>query len=157
MTAWGNATGQGSGQADKKDRTKTRQAQAVSKAVYERITKAQEAVDAQDYSGALRMLNSLYNPDKLTEYEQANVLNYIGYIYYNMDDMANAIRTYEKLLAIPTLEPQMAKQTTFTMAQLLTVEEKYPKALATLDKWFILETNPAPDRRATAVRPCKSA
>lgn len=145
MLACGNAAAQGSGQADKKDKTKTRQAQAVSKAVYERITKAQEAVDAQDYSGALKMLNSLYNPDKLTEYEQANVLNYIGFIHYNMDDMVNAIRTYEKLLAIPTLEEQMAKQTTFTMAQLLTVEEKYPRALTTLDKWFMLETNPAPD------------
>ena len=143
MLACGNAAAQGSGQADKKDDTKTKQAQAVSKDVYERITKAQEAVDAEDYTAALRMLNSLYNPDKLTEYEQANVLNYIGYIHYNMENMPEAIRTYERLLAIPSLEPQMAKQTTFTMAQLLTVEEQYPKALSTLDKWFILETNPA--------------
>jgi len=140
-----NAFAQGSGQAEKDDDTKTKQAQAVSKDVYERIQKAQEAVDAKDYSGGLKMLNSLYNPDKLTEYEQANVLNYIGFIYYNMDDMANAIRTYERLLAIPSLEPQMAKQTTFTMAQLLTVEENYAKALSTLDKWFVLETNPAPE------------
>lgn len=145
LLACGNAAAQGSGQAEKDDNTKTKQAQAVSKDVYERIQKAQESVDAKDYSGALRMLNSLYNPDKLTEYEQANVLNYIGFIYYNMDDMANAIRTYEKLLAIPSLEEQMAKQTTFTMAQLLTVEEQYAKALSTLDKWFVLETNPAPE------------
>jgi len=146
LLACGNAAAQGSGQADRKsDKTKTKQAQAVSKEVYERITKAQEAVDAQDYNGALKTLNNLYNPDKLTEYEQANVLNYIGFIYYNMDDMANAIRTYEKLLTIPSLELQMAKQTTFTMAQLLTVEENYAKALSTLDKWFVLETNPAPE------------
>jgi len=145
MLACGNAAAQGSGQADKEDKTKTKQAQAVSKAVYERITSAQEAVDAEDYAGALKMLNSLYNPDKLTEYEQANVLNYIGFVYYNMGDMANAIRTYEKLLAIPSLEPQMAKQTTFTLAQLLTVEEKYARALTTLNKWFVLETNPAPE------------
>jgi hypothetical protein len=145
ILASGNAAAQGSGQAAKDDKTKTKQAQAVSKEVYERIQKAQESVDAEDYSGALRTLNNLYNPDKLTEYEQANVLNYIGYIYYNMEDMANAIRTYEKLLAIPSLEPQMAKQTTFTMAQLLTVEENYPKALSTLDKWFTLESNPAPE------------
>jgi len=145
VLACGNAAAQGSGQADKDDKTKTKQAQAVSKDVYERIQKAQESVDAQDYSTALRMLNNLYNPDKLTEYEQANVLNYIGFIYYNMEDMANAIRTYERLLAIPSLEPQMAKQTTFTMAQLLTVEENYAKALSTIDKWFLLEPNPAPE------------
>jgi len=145
LLACGTAYAQGSGNADKKDDTKTKQAQAVSKEVYEKITQAQEMVDAQDYNGALRAMNNLYNPDKLTEYEQANVLNYIGFIHYNMENMTQAIATYKKLLAIPSLESQMAKQTTFTMAQLLTVEERYEEALNTLDKWFGLETNPAPE------------
>jgi tetratricopeptide (TPR) repeat protein len=101
-------------------------------------------VDEENYTGALKTLNSLYNPDKLTEYEQANVLNYLGFVHYNMENMPQAIATYKKLLAIPSLEPQMAKQTTFTMAQLLTVEERYREALTTIDKWFVLETNPAP-------------
>ncbi len=145
LFAFGNASAQ-SGEPDPDtDTTKTKQAQAVSKDVYERIQKAQEMVDGKDYNGALRLLNSLYNPDKLTEYEQANVLNYIGFVYYNMDDIGNAIRTYERMLAIPTLEPQMAKQTTYTMAQLLTMEEQYSKALSTLNKWFALESNPAPE------------
>ena len=124
---------------------KTKQAQAVSKEVYDRITKAQDMVDAKDYSGALKSLNTLYNPDKLTEYEQANVLNYIGFVYYNMDDIQNAIRTYERMVAIPSLEEQMAKQTTYTLAQLYTMEEQYSKALSTIDKWFMLELNPAPE------------
>ncbi|MDH3586678.1 MAG: tetratricopeptide repeat protein [Gammaproteobacteria bacterium] len=128
-----------------RDAQKTKQAQAVSKDVYDKIQKAQEQVDAKDYQGALRSLNNLYNPEKLTEYEQANVLNYIGFVYYNMDDVPNAIRTYVKMLAIPSLEPQMAKQTTYTLAQLYTMEEQYQKALQTLDKWFTLETNPAPE------------
>lgn len=124
---------------------KTKQAQAVSKEVYDRITKAQELVDAKDYQGALRSLNSLYNPDKLTEYEQANVLNYIGFVYYNMEDIPNAIRTYVRMLQIPSLEQTMRKTTTYTLAQLYTMEENYNKALETLDQWFLLETNPAPD------------
>jgi len=124
---------------------KTKQAQAVSKEVYDRIQKAQEMVDAKDYQGALKSLNSLYNPDKLTEYEQSNVLNYIGFVYYNMDDIPNAIRTYERMVAIPSLEEQQRKQTTYTLAQLYTMEENYTKALSTLDRWFQLETNPAPE------------
>lgn len=144
VLSFGSAGAQRATDEDR-DKTKTKQAQAVSKEVYERIQKAQEMVDAKNYSGALKSLNNLYNPDKLTEYEQANVLNYIGFVYYNMDDAKNAIRTYERMLAIPTLEPQLAKQTTFTMAQLLTMEEQYGKALNTLDKWFVLETNPAPE------------
>ena len=146
LLACGNAAAQGSGQASKKDdTTKTKQAQAVSKEVYERIQKAQEMVDAEDFQGALKTLRSLYNPDKLTEYEQANVLNYLGFVYYNIEDMPNAIATYQKLTRIPNLEPQMLKQTTFTMAQLLTVEERYQEALSTLNKWFTLEPNPAPE------------
>lgn len=123
----------------------TKEAQAVSKAVYDQITKAQELVDAKDYPGALKALNALYDPDKLTEYEQANVLNYIGFVYFNMDDVPNAMRTYEKMVAIPSLEPQLLKGTTYTLAQLYTMEEQYSKALAALDKWFVMETNPAPD------------
>ncbi|MEM7313804.1 MAG: hypothetical protein AAF497_11700, partial [Planctomycetota bacterium] len=123
----------------------TKQAQAVSKEVFDKITKAQEAVDAQDYPGALRMLNNLYDPDKLTEYEQANVLNYIGFVYYNMEDVPNAIRTYEKMVAIPTLEPQLKKQTTYTLAQLHTMQENYANALRALDQYFVMETNPAPE------------
>ena len=146
LLAFGNASAQKANRADPDtDTTKTKQAQAVSKEVYERITQAQEMVDEKDYNGALRLLNNLYNPDKLTEYEQANVLNYIGFVYYNMDDVTNAVRTYERMLAIPSLEPQMAKQTTYTMVQLLTMQEQYAKALSTLEKWFTLETNPAPE------------
>jgi tetratricopeptide (TPR) repeat protein len=73
------------------------------------------------------------------------VLNYIGFVYYNMDDINNAIRTYERMLAIVSLEEQMRKQTTYTLAQLYTMEEQYTKALTTIDKWFLLETNPAPE------------
>ncbi len=126
-------------------RQKTKQAQAVSKAVYDRIQKAQELVDAKDYNGALKLLNNLYNPDKLTEYEQANVLNYIGFVYYNMDDTKNAMRIYKQMIAIPSLEPQMKKQTTYTLAQLQTMEEQYTEALRTLDSWFVMENNPAPE------------
>jgi hypothetical protein len=53
--------------ARKSSQQQTKQAQAVSKEVYDRITKAQEAVDAKDYPGALKLLNALYNPDELTE------------------------------------------------------------------------------------------
>jgi len=130
---------------EERDQQKTKQAQAVSKEVYDRIQKAQEMVDGKDYQGALRLLNGLYDPDKLTEYEQANVLNYIGFVYYNMEDIPNAIKTYEKMVKIPSLEPQMGKQTTYTLAQLYTMEEQYQKALQTLDRWFALEPNPAPE------------
>ncbi len=141
----GGAYAQEDDERARRDAQKTKQAQAVSKEVYDQIQKAQELVDAKDYNGALRMLNRLYDPDKLTEYEQANVLNYIGFVYYNQDDIPNAIKTYDRLIAIPGLEPQLLKQTTYTLAQLNVMEEKYPRALQLVDQWFAQEPNPAPE------------
>ena len=132
---------------EEQDTQQTRQAQAVSKDVYDDIQEAQEHVEAEppNYDQALRILNRLYDPDDLTEYEQANVLNYIGFVYYNMENTPQAIRTYEQMLQIPSLEPQMAKQTTYTLAQLNMMEENYNDTLRLLNEWFVLETNPGPE------------
>jgi len=130
---------------DKRDKQKTKQAQAVSKEVYDKITKAQEAVDAQKYNDALKILGSLIRSDKLTEYEQQNVLNYLGFVHYNMDNIDEAIQAYEKMIRIPSIEDQIKKNTVYTLAQLNTMEENYAKAIGQLDDFFVLEINPAPD------------
>ena len=145
LFAFANVSAQDS-DAEKSKNVRTKKAQAVSKEVYDDIIKAQELVDEEeDYQGALKILNKLYDPEELSEYEQANVLNYMGFVHYNIPNMSAAISAFQKLLAIPSVEPQMAKQTTFTVAQLLTVEERYEDALNTIDEWFVLETNPGPD------------
>ncbi len=128
-----------------RDKQKTKQAQAVSKEVYDRIQKAQEMIDADNEQGALKLLNGLKNKKGLTEYELQNVLNYIGFVHYNLDNIAAAIATYEEMLRIPSIEDQIRKQTLYTLAQLATMEEDYNKALRLLDEWFVLETNPAPE------------
>lgn len=147
VTSTANAQRARQSQEEEQDQQQTRQAQAVSKDVYDEITKAQELVEGEppDYDGALRILNRLYDPDDLTEYEQANVLNYIGFVYYNMENVPEAIRTYQRMLNIPSLEPQMAKQTTYTLAQLNMMEENYNDTLRLLNEWFVLETNPGPE------------
>ena len=128
-----------------RDKQKTKQAQAVSKEVYDRIQKAQEMIDADNEQGALKLLNGLKTKKGLTEYELQNVLNYIGFVHYNLDNIAAAIATYEEMLRIPSIEDQIRKQTLYTLAQLATMEEDYNKALRLLDEWFVLETNPAPE------------
>ena len=128
-----------------RDSKRTKQAQAVSKEVYDRIQKAQEMIDADDQQGALQLLRSLKEKKGLTEYEKQNVLNYIGFVYYNLDNVDGAMAAYEEMLAIPSIEEQIRKQTLYTMAQLLTMKENYQKALNVLDEWFVLETNPAPE------------
>ncbi|MFQ5982825.1 MAG: hypothetical protein ACE5KS_05575 [Woeseiaceae bacterium] len=110
---------------EQRDQQKTKQAQAVSKEVYDKIQQAQEKVDAEDFNAALRILNNLNRSDKLTEYEKSNILNYIGFVHYNMGNTRAAIATYEEMLRIPSLEEQIRKQTVYTLAQHNTMEEQY--------------------------------
>jgi tetratricopeptide (TPR) repeat protein len=128
-----------------RDNQKTKTAQAVSKEFFDRIQKAQEMIDADNQTEALQMLNSLKTKKGITEYELQQVLNYIGFVNYNLDNVDAAMAAYEELLTIPSVEDQIRKQTLYTMAQLSTMQEKYTQALGILDRWFVLETNPAPD------------
>jgi len=132
-------------QQDEGSDQKTKQAQAVSKEVYDRIQKAQELIDADDPQGALRILESLETKKGITEYELQNVLNYMGFVYYNMEDIPAAMNAYKKMIAIPSIEEQIKKTTIYTMAQLSTMQENYQQALNFLDQYFALETNPAPE------------
>ena len=155
---------------ERSSKQKTKQAQAVSKEVYDRIEKAQLLIDEDDDQGALKILNALLNKKNITEYEQQNVLNYIGFVNYNLENIPQAIDAYERMLQIPSLEEQVRKQTVYTLAQLMTMEEEYAKAITLLDEWFVLETNPASDpyilyaqnlyqinRYADMVKPIESA
>jgi len=130
---------------EERDNQKTKQAQAVSKEVYDRIQKAQEAIDADDPQGALKILTQLETRKGITEYELQNVLNYIGFVHYNLDNIDEAIAAYEKMINIPSIELQIKKSTIYTLAQFATMQENYERALSYLDQYFVLETNPAPD------------
>jgi hypothetical protein len=121
----------------------TRQAQAVSRSVYEVIEKAQRLVEEEDFDGAIKLLTGLVDKDNLTEYEYANVYQYLGFCLHSKDDTAAALEVFAKILAIEGLEPQMRKRTLYTVAQLHTVEVQYDQALNRMEQWFDLEPNPA--------------
>lgn len=122
----------------------TRQAQAVSRSVYEVIEKAQRLVDAEDYDAAIELLSALIQKDNLTEYEFANVYQYLGFCYHSKEDTETAIITFSKILAIESVEDQARKATLYTLAQLHTFLEQYDAALVRMERWFDLEPNPAP-------------
>lgn len=141
----GAALAQDDDERARRDAQETKQAQAVSKEIYDRIQQAQELVDNKDYNGALRILESLRAKDSLTNYERQNVLNYVGFVYYNMDRIADAMKVYDEVLRLPELEEQFRKNTIYTLAQLNTMQENYSRALQLLDEFFVLETNPSPE------------
>lgn len=123
----------------------TRQAQAVSRSVYEVIEKSRVLIDEEKFADAIDVLTNQVAKTGNTEYEQANLYQYLGYSYHSAGDTNAAIGAFEKVLSIPSIEESMRKSTLYTVAQLQAMEERYDESLSRLSEWFDLELNPAPD------------
>ncbi|MEO0575637.1 MAG: hypothetical protein AAF004_09245 [Pseudomonadota bacterium] len=132
-------------QREEPPKRETKKAEALSKAVYDKLTKAQEAVDAKDMAGARRIIDALLRDDDISNFERGNVLNFKGFIEYSAGNTDAAIRAYEQLIEIVEVEEQMRQQTIYTVAQLYATQDNFPKAIQYLERWFQSANNPAPD------------
>ena len=124
--------------------TETRQADAVSRKVFDKLQQIIELNDSEDYTRALELIDDLYKPDKLTDYEQSQVLQYKGSVLYNLGDVPASITAFSAMLDIPDIEASARKQTLYTLAQLYASSEQFPQALTHLELWFDEDASPAP-------------
>ena len=121
----------------------TKKVESLSKAVYEKLTKAQEAIDAKDPQGALRQLNSM-DRSKLSGYENSNLDNYYGFVYYTMGDNRKALQAYEKVVNNPATEVSLRTQVLYTVASLHAQNENWDQTIRYLNEWFAVTINPTP-------------
>lgn len=129
-------------QDEEPPKRETKKVQSLSKATYDKLTKAQEQLDAKNYQGALRVINGVDN-SKLSQYEIANLDNFRGFIYYSMGDAPRAIQAYERLIRNPEVEPSMRSQTLYTLASLEAQRDNWDKTITYLNQWFETATNPS--------------
>ena len=131
-------------QSDDEER-KTKQTVAMSQQVYEKLTKIQEAVEAEDYSAAEGLLRDMRADSKLSPYEKAQVWNLSGYSYYLQEKYQDAINSYEQVMKQPELPEALVLSTLKTMAQLQFTIEDYPTALATVRRLMAAVDEPSAD------------
>ena len=140
----GQAVAQGKKKEDKKAPMSGRQTQALSKKVYELITEANELVDAENYDGALVLLNKIKAMPKLSEYETAQLYSFYGFLYFNAERYKDAINAYNTVLKQPELPPALQQQTIRTLSQLAFVTEDYQAAIKYANQ-YIQEVGADPD------------
>ena len=127
---------------DAEDRQQTRQAHAMSRALFEDLMDVQALIDAEDFAAASAALEQLYEPDRYNVYELAQILQYQGSVFNALGDLPKAIDAYETILELPELEHGLVHRCTYILAQLYTANEQYDAALAMLGTWFDQEANP---------------
>lgn len=128
---------------NEQDEQQTREAGAVRQGVYDKLQKAQQLNELEQHEEALRIVDALLNPDKLSDYELSQVLQFRGFILYSMGNVREALRAFETILDIPGLEPAARKRHLYTIAQLYAAVENYDAAARSLDEWFLLEPSPS--------------
>jgi tetratricopeptide (TPR) repeat protein len=129
----------------KKDTRETRRTPALRNQVYEKLAEAQTAAEAKDYNTAAKVLDGMIaggGKKALNSYELANVYNLYAFIYYSREDYANALKSYEKVVAQPDIPIAMEVNTKFTIAQLYFVQEQWQKGINALLAWFKVTDSP---------------
>ncbi len=135
-------------QEAKKDERETRRTPALRNQVYEKLSEAQQAVEAKNMAAAQSILDDMIdNSGKraLNSYELANVWNLYAFIYYDKGDYKNALKAYENVVKQPDIPLAMEINTRFTIAQLYFVMEDWQKGINALQQWFTMTDKPNPD------------
>jgi tetratricopeptide (TPR) repeat protein len=128
-----------------KKKQETRRTPALRNKVYEKLAEAQVAAEAQDWKTARSVLDGMIGAGgkkALNSYELANVYNLYAFVYYSAEDYANALKSYEQVVAQPDIPLAMEINTKYTIAQLYFVLEDWHKGIAALKAWFEATENP---------------
>ena len=129
-------------ESDKGEKRKTRKTPSMSEKVYNKLTEAQELIEAKNYEAGLAALGDLAQEPKLSTYERAQLYNYFAYTYFTLERYEDAISSYEKVLEQPDLPEALETNSLYTLAQLYFIIEDYKKAVDIINRWFAVTEKP---------------
>ncbi len=130
-----------SGTAPAKDRV-----HGISERVFKVLGEAQEFIDAKDYESAKKTLEDALER-KTSTYERAQILNVLGYTWYEADDLERAREIYREALALEDLPESMLVSLHLTLGQVHLVDEQYAEAERYLTTLLGFEGQNTPSNR----------
>jgi predicted Zn-dependent protease len=110
----------------------------LSEANSKKINKAYEHLDEGEDDKAKEILEAIAANAKSSKYEQALALQGLSQVLYNADDIAGAIETNEKAIALDGLDNKSQFNLVYQVAQMNLMDERYDAALAAIDRWLAL-------------------
>ena len=129
------------------EQQKTKRVEALSEKVHRRLSKAQEALEAEDLVTAEALLREITELRGLTPYELAQTNRFYGFFYLRQEDDANAIRAFLRIIESngpDVIGAGTYNETIWTLAQLYMRVENYPEAVNYARQWLNSQENPAP-------------
>ncbi len=134
-------------QEEKQQEQKTRRTEALSEKVHRRLSKAQEALEVNDYATAEKLLREITELRNLSPYERAQTNNFYGFMYHEKEDYPAAIEAFRRVLQTggpDVIGPGLHNGTIRTLAQLYMQVENYSEAVIFSRRWIDSQENPQP-------------
>jgi tetratricopeptide (TPR) repeat protein len=97
--------------------------------------KIAEQYEADQYDAALAGLQKLDSP-KLSAYEKAKVAQLRGFIYYNQDQVPEALEQFSAAIATDALPNEEHFQLKLTKAELYHINDQLTESAAAFDDWL---------------------
>jgi hypothetical protein len=119
-----------------------RRTPALREKVYKKLNEAQTQVEAEDFAGAMKVINELKADATLNSYEKAQVWYYQAYIHSVQEKYPDAVKAYEQVLAQKEIPEALELQVLYATANLYLATEQYQKSIDTIKKWFKLSKAP---------------
>lgn len=130
--------------AQEAKKQKTRRVLSLSEPVSKKLAAVQKFVapeedDAEpDFRKALEAIKKI-NTSKFNKYELATTYNYYAFIYYSLDNVPEALKYYQLVVAqSPDISEGLELTTYKTIAQLFMMTEKYSEAISMYKKYMEL-------------------
>lgn len=115
---------------------KRKRTPSLNSRVYSQLARAQQLADGGDVKGGLEVLDSVKaKSGSLNSYETAMMYNFYGFIYYNAEQMTEAMAAFEQVIAQDPIPESLEKSTLFSLAQLAMANEEYTKTISFLERW----------------------
>lgn len=124
----------------------TKRVPALREKVYSQLARAQKLADDGDTVAGLAALDAIKErSSSMNDYEIAMMYNFYGFIYYNKNDLPQAISAFENVVNQTAIPESLKLNTLFSLAQLAMANGDYAQVITYLDRWDGLNTAPRKD------------
>lgn len=130
---------------DAGEERRTRQVTGISEKTYRKFAEAQELMEAENYQGALKVLDEVKGKKNLSSTEAIQLYSFYGVLYFSQEKYRDSIRAFETMLQQEDLEDRQRTETLYTLAQLHFTIEDYPRAVEIMNQWLAVVENPGPE------------
>ncbi|WP_197744299.1 tetratricopeptide repeat protein [Candidatus Nitrosacidococcus tergens] len=113
---------------------------SLSPRTYESLSAIHKLLNKEEYNTALSKLKDLFSlvqgAGQQKNYEQAIVLQTLGYTYSSLENYPKAIQTFKDSLNLKVLPDQVSNSVHYALGQLYIITERYAEAAAFLEDWL---------------------